>query len=105
MVDGSAQAGIGRLTSPSDVPIGSNQHGGRSLDFSDDRYMPRPVMPSSDDTQRVATDPLNAALTRSAEIEEERSSVVEQVEDPGRAVVGVEVEVGHPSPDERVDVV
>jgi hypothetical protein len=83
------------------MSVGPDQHGGGSGDRADYRKLPwagvggvdqpDPVCPSGD---------FDAAGV--AEVEQHRQGVVQQGEDPHRAVGGDQVEIGHAAPGQRV---
>jgi len=83
------------------MSVGPDQHGGGSGGRAEYRKLPwagvrgvdqpDPVCPSGD---------FDAAGI--AEVEEHRQGVVQQGEDPRRAVGGDHVEIGHAAPEQRV---
>jgi hypothetical protein len=83
------------------MSVGSDQHGRRSGDLAKDRELPDASMLGVDrpDSSRPWRDVEAAGFT---EVEEHRPGVVQQGEHARGTVVGVQVEVGHAPPEQRV---
>ena len=101
VVSASASPGSVRLSHPGHVSVGPDQHGGGSGDLAEYRELPRPGVLGVDqlDPVRPRSDVEAAGLT---EVEQHRPGVVQQLEDPQRAVGGDEVEIGHAASEQRV---
>src|SRR5215212_6447246 len=96
-----AQSGVSAVPYPGDVAIGSDQYGSGGGDVAQDWKLPiigicgidhlNPIGPGRD----VEANGLS-------EVEEHRPGIVQQGEDPKRAVGGNQVEIGHAPPEQRV---
>ena len=89
------------LSDPGDVSVGPDQHGRGSGDRPEHRKLPRAGVLGVDQLHaiRPRRDVEAAGL---AEVEQHRPGIVQQREDPQRAVGGDEVEIGHAAPEQRV---
>src|SRR5204863_9660496 len=83
------------------VSVGASQHGSGSSDRAKYRKLP--------DTNVYGVDHLSPICPRRdveaaglIEVEEHRPGMVQQGEDPQRAVGGDQVEIGHAAPEQRV---
>ncbi len=103
MLSASRRAGVSPLSDPADVAVGPNQHGSGSSDRAEHRKLPRTGVSSVDQLDAVSPRS-DVEAARLAEVEQHRLCVVEQLEDPERAVGGCEVEVGHPPSQQRMSV-
>ena len=83
------------------MAVGSDQHGRGRSDLADDRQLPHAIVPGVDqpDSIRPRRDVEAAEFT---EVEEHGPGVVQQGEHARRTVGGVQVEVGHAPPEQRV---
>jgi hypothetical protein len=90
-----------RISDPRHISVGPNQHGGGSSDRPDRRKLPRTIVFSVDQLNAICprSDVEAAGLT---EVEEHRPGIVQQGENPKRAVGGDQVEIGHAASEERV---
>ena len=92
---------LGQVSHPGHISVGPNQHGGGSSDRPEYRKLPR--------TDVFGVDQLNPIRPRSdveaaglTEVEQHRPGIVQQGEDPQRAVGGDQVEIGHAASEQRV---
>ncbi len=101
VVSASGSPGSCLLSHPGDISVGPDQHGGGSGDRAKYRKLPRTDVFGVDqlDPIRPWRDVEAAGL---AEVEQHRPGIVQQGEDPQRAVGGDQVEIGHAAPEQRV---
>src|SRR5438105_11920441 len=92
---------LGSVSDPGNVSVGPDQHGSGSGDRAKYRKLPRTDIFSIDQLDPVSpwSDVKAAGLT---EVEQHRPGVVQQGEDPQRAVGGHEVQIGHTAPEQGV---
>ena len=95
------ESGVGSVSDPGDVSVGPDQDGGGSGDRAEHRKLPSAGILSIDQLDPVGpwSDVEAAGLT---EVEQHRLGVVQQLEDPERAVGGHEVQIGHAASEQRV---
>lgn len=99
--EGITKALVRALGGPRDVPVGSNQDGLGSGDRAEHREIPY--------TRVASVDPANSVrpwrdVERPgvAEVDEDRSAIVQQSEHAPRTPLGDEIEIGHSTPEQRV---
>ena len=83
------------------MAVGSDQHGRGRGDLAEDRELPHAVVGGVDQPDPIRPRREVEAAGR-AEVEEHGPGVVQQVEDARGAVGGLQVEVGHAPPEQRV---
>jgi len=83
------------------MPVGSDHHGGGRSDLSEDRELPHAIVSGVDqpDSIRPRREVEIAGFT---EVEEHGPGAVQQGEDARGTVRGLQVEVGHAPPEQRV---
>src|SRR6202050_208049 len=98
---GVTQSGLRTVPYPGDISVGPDQHGCRSGDLAKYRKLPRADILSIDQLDPVSPRrDLNAPpLT---EVEQHRLGLVQQREDPQRAVSGHKVQIGHAASEQGV---
>src|ERR1700749_3419379 len=91
----------GYVAHPGDISVGPDQHSSGSSDLAEYRKIPGATIFGVDQLNpvRPRSDVEAAGLT---EIEEYRPGLMQQGEDPQRAVRGDQVEIGHGAPEQRV---
>jgi hypothetical protein len=100
------EAPLGSVSHPGHISVGPNQNGGGSRDRPDCRKLPCTDVFGVD---QAGVNRVNAIRPRRdveavglTEIEEHRPGMVQQGEDPLRAVGGDQVEIGHAASEQRV---
>src|SRR4051812_12842092 len=101
--EGGGEAGRAVGLGPGDVAVRPNQHGAGGVDLADDGKRPVAVVLGSD-----SIDPVRPGLEVGElvvlELEQDRSSRLQQLADAARATGYGEVEVGHAATKQRVAV-
>src|SRR5881392_1217238 len=92
---------LGSVSHPGHISVGPNQHGGGGSHRPDPRELPRTDVSGVDRLNAICpwSDVDDTGLT---EVEQHGPGMVQQAEDPQRAVVEVEVEVRHAASEEWV---
>ena len=92
---------LGQVSHPGHISVGPNQDGCRSSDHSDRRKLPRTSVLGVN--QRHAIRPWSDVKAgRLTEVDQHRPGLVQQREEPQRAIGGDQVEVGHAASEQRV---
>ena len=100
---GILQSGVGTVSHPCHITVGSDQDSGGGGDLTEYRQFPRADMISLDQTHPVGP-PGNLESAPLTEVHQHRRTVVKQGERSPRPVIGHQVQIGHAPPDERVPV-
>src|SRR6266540_7465733 len=92
---------VGSVSRPGDMSVGPNQHGRGRHDRAKYRKLPNTRILSVDEPNSIRPwrDVEAAGLT---EVEQHRPGIVQQREDPQRAVGGDQVEIGHAASEQLV---
>src|ERR1019366_788177 len=95
------QLWVREVSRPGDMSVGSDQHGRGSSDLTKDRELPHAIVPGVDqpDSIRPRRNVETAGFT---EVEEHGPGAVQQAEYALGTVRGMQIEVGHAPPEQRV---
>src|SRR6266550_1694500 len=84
---------LGQVSHPRHISVRPNQYGGRGTDRAEYRKLPRTIVFGADQLNAIGPwcDVEAAGLT---EVEQHRPGIVQEGEDPKRAIGGDQVEIG-----------
>src|SRR5713226_9496382 len=95
------QLWVREVSCPGDMSVGPDQHGSGSSDLANDRELPHAIVPGVDQPDSICPR-RNVEPAGFTEVEEHGPGVVQQGEDARWTVRGMQVEVGHAPPEQRV---